>query len=563
MARTSLIMALPDMVLVVHRDGRILDSLGGRTFSFDLGPEAWEGQSVEQVLPAGVAQQLQSHLARVLRTRQPVTDITRADDGRDFELRLSVHGRERVLCVVRDLSGEHQTAAEYLQTASTTGETLARDTFLHLLNDAVNTSRMSERPLALLAIGFMGYEEVCHSMDGEGQSILARKMSSRIDGVLADASERLGAMVSTQLSVEQFAVLASSVTGGEQALEIAQALSESLAKPYNLDAREITLRPAVGVAVAPQDGNSGEHLLRNAMTAMEESAMLDRSGIERYTDTRRLRTERRQDLIEELRWAISEDQLTLHYQPVFQLRDARPVAIEAFLRWQHPLRGVLNAAEFVPLAEATGQIQKISEWALAQACRDLMSIRASSSMTLSVSVNLSRHYFSRLDLLDSLNRVFEETCFDPAWLQLDITERMLMRPEQVGPVLGALKKLGIGLQVDDFGSGYTSLKQMRRFPLDALKIDGDFIGGIGRSPDDEAVCRSVIALAHAYGMRCIAEAVETSTQVRFLRDAGCDDIQGSLFSREMPLDALEVFLEQFHQGRNFESAAEDTDIAAL
>jgi len=227
------------------------------------------------------------------------------------------------------------------------------------------------------------------------------------------------------------------------------------------------------------------------------------------------------------------------------------------------LRGVLNAAEFVPLAEATGQIQKISEWALAQACRDLMSIRASSSMTLSVSVNLSRHYFSRLDLLDSLNRVFEETCFDPAWLQLDITERMLMRPEQVGPVLGALKKLGIGLQVDDFGSGYTSLKQMRRFPLDALKIDGDFIGGIGRSPDDEAVCRSVIALAHAYGMRCIAEAVETSTQVRFLRDAGCDDIQGSLFSREMPLDALEVFLEQFHQGRNFEGAAEDTDIAAL
>ena len=255
--------------------------------------------------------------------------------------------------------------------------------------------------------------------------------------------------------------------------------------------------------------------------------------------------------------------MCLHYQPVFELAEANPVAMEAFLRWCHPLRGLLTPAQFLPLAEATGQIQRISEWVLRKACQDHVELVEKTGTALAVSVNFSRHYFSRPDLIEHLQSVFDETGFNPCELQLDITERMLMRMEVVGPLLARLKALGITLQVDNFGSGYSSLKQIRRLPLDALKIDGDFIAGIGRSDDDEALCRSIISLAHAYGLRCVAEAVETRDQVRFLRRAGCDDIQGNLFGAEMPISAMEIFVEQFRHGRSFGSQTGDAAVTEM
>lgn len=560
MSQTSLIMAIPDVVLVVRRDGRVLDSLGGRTFSVDLGPDQWEGCTVEELLPREVAECIRAALPRVLRTRQPINEVAATGDGQ-FELRISAHGRERALVVVRDLEETNRTPAQVLEAVSTTGETLTRDTFLHLLNDSVNTSRMSERPLALLSVGIRAYVDLSDNLDCDAESLLGEQMNDRIDTVLEQFKPDHGSMVSCRLGVDRFAVLAASIMNGEASMAIGQQLSDALMQPFDLPGGQLQLVPMIGIAISPQDGSNGEHLLKNAITAMEDAAVLDRTGIERYTDTRRLRTERRQDLVEELRWAISEEQFALHYQPVFELNNAVPTAIEAFLRWNHPLRGMLSAGDFLPLAEATGQIQRISEWVVERACQDLAEIRERRDITLSVSVNLSRHYFSRLDLVENLVQIFTRNDFDPAWLQLDITERMLMRPDQVGPVLANLKKLGIGLQVDDFGSGYTSLKQLRRFPLDALKIDGDFIGGIGKSNDDEAVCRSVIALAHAYGMRCIAEAVETSEQVKFLRAAGCDDIQGNLFGNEMALNSLLIFLEQFQHGRSFGRPADDAEVA--
>ena len=546
-------MALPDVVLVVRRDGEVLDSLGGRTFSLDLEPDGVIGQQLEQVLPDACAATLRASMGRVLRTREPQTLVTTAD-GHDYELRVSAHGRERVLAVVRDLSTDSPTPNGLLQQAGDDGVSVGREAFLHQLGDAVNAAKLSERSLALFAIGIREFARLRATLDPDAEARLGNELTQRLYSTVASCAETDHLAV-TRLGADRFAVLAPGISNGEDALELGNRFTVALERAFDVAGVEVSVAPVVGVAIGPQDGTSGEHLLRNAITAMEDCITLDRSGIERYTDTRKFRTERRQDLTEELRWAISEQQLVLHYQPVFELGSATPVAVEAYLRWHHPLRGLLTAAEFLAVAEATGQIQRLSEWVLQTACTDLARLREDTGAALAVSVNLSRHYFSRTDLLAHLQQVFDDTGFDPAWLQLDITERMLMRAEQVGPVLAQLKRLGIGLQVDDFGSGFTSLKQFRRFPLDALKIDGDFIGGIGRSADDEAVCRSVIDLAHAYGMRCIAEAVETSTQVRFLRAAGCDDVQGNLFGTEMDFDALAVFLEQFRQGRSFNGEA--------
>ncbi len=182
---------------------------------------------------------------------------------------------------------------------------------------------------------------------------------------------------------------------------------------------------------------------------------------------------------------------------------------------------------------------------LREACTDIGQVRESSGLPLSVTVNLSPDWITREALIEHLRALFEELEFEPAQLQLDLTERMLMRSANAGPLVAHLKAMQIGIQIDDFGCGYTSLSELRRLPLDALKIGGAFTNKIGVAGEDEALCRSVIGLAHAYGMRCIAEAVERPEQVEFLRTAGCDEVQGALFGEPLLRDDLIVFLEQF------------------
>ncbi len=554
MAQTSLIMALPDPILVIRRDGRVMDSLGGRTFTMDLVPDAIVGESIEDCLPHGMAALLKQMLTRVLRTREPETEVMH-DSGHRFELRVSAHGRDRVLLVLRDISdagADGDKASRLIHEDIVTG-LAERQVFLRGLDDAISAARLSERPLMLLCLALREFDDLRSALDTGRLESVQRVAAQRMLSLVGEHKNmhRLAeneAPAVARIGDGEFAMLFE--PDGDSALldEIATLLKTPFSQPLSVSGEQIDVTPQMGIAVYPRDGASGQHLLRNALSAMHEASKLERSGIERYTDTLRLRSARQSDISEELRWAIAEQQFRLHYQPVFDLDSATPVAIEAFLRWQHPLRGLISAADFLPLVEATGQIGPISEWVLSRACRDLMHVRDASGAKISVSVNLSRHYFSRPDLVSDLTAIFGQLNFDACLLQLDITERMLMRADHAGPLLAQLKGLGVGLQIDDFGSGFTSLKQLKRYPLDALKIAGDFTAGIANADDDEAVCRSVIAMAHAYGMRCIAEAVEHPAQVAFLRDAGCDEVQGDLFGAALALDDIIVFLQQFQDG---------------
>ncbi|MEO0575910.1 MAG: EAL domain-containing protein [Pseudomonadota bacterium] len=563
MSQTSVIKALPDVVLVVRRDGRILDSLGGRTFSLDLAPDNIVGNAVADVLPQVVARTLTPLIGRVLRSREGVTRD--ATDGTDrYELRLTPHGRERVLVVLRDVGRADGTSSgQLLQPDRLVPRLAGREQFIRALESFVDEVRLAERPLALICIGFPELNTVEETLDHNGCDSLLQMIGERLCAVMADNDHvpRLPgceSFAATRLERDQFCILLPSIADAEAAEAFAQQLGDALLPECRIAEQQIALSPAIGLAMFGQDGHTAEHVLRSAMSAMTQAECLERSGVERYTDTRRIVDERQQDLAEELRWAIDQNQLRVHYQPVFELASATPIAIEAFLRWDHPLRGLLLPASFLPLAESTGQIQRISEWVLRRACEDLIALRASTGTTLKVSVNFSRHYFSRPDLVEHLESIFDALEFDPCWLQLDITERMLMRTDYAGPLLARLKTMGIGLQIDDFGSGFTSLNQLRRMPLDALKIGGDFVAGIGRNDDDETLCKAVISLAHAYGMRCVAEAVESREQVKFLRSCRCDDIQGKLFGAEMTVDLMQIFLEQFQDGRSF--ATTHTDV---
>ncbi|MEL6868844.1 MAG: GGDEF domain-containing phosphodiesterase [Pseudomonadota bacterium] len=567
MSRTSVIKALPDIVLVVRRDGMVLDSLGGRTFTLDLAPDNMIGRRVEDVLPEPVARTLAQVTGRVLRSREAVTRDVQSDDER-YEIRVSVHGRERVLAVLRDLSTQDGSATGRLLQPDRLVERLAgREKFVRALDAAVDEAKLAERMVAVICIALDDFDSGTASLDHNTVDELLRQAGERLCGVMAQSDAvpmlpgRRKTFAATRLERDQFCVMLTKIADAEQAEAFAESLGDALLPEYFASGQTLRIQPAIGLALFPQDGGNAEHVLGSAMSAMANADNLSRSGVERYSDSRRIVSERHQDLAEELRWAIDEHQLRLHYQPVFELSSANPIAIEAFLRWDHPLRGLITPQHFLPLAEGTGQIQRISEWVLRQACTDLKALRDQTDTSLAVSVNFSRHYFSRPDLVEHMQEIFAECDFDPCWLQLDITERMLMRTEYAGPLLARLKTLGIGLQIDDFGSGFSSLKRLRKLPLDALKIDGDFIAGIGRNDDDEMLCRAVISLAHAYGMRCVAEAVESREQVKFLRACGCDDIQGNLFGAEMPLDLVAIFLEQFQHGRSI-NAHDETDVVA-
>ncbi|MEM9172638.1 MAG: bifunctional diguanylate cyclase/phosphodiesterase [Pseudomonadota bacterium] len=557
MSKTTLIEALPDVVLVVRRDGRILDSLGGRLFSLDIAPDAMIGRDIGDVFSESVVSAILAASASVLKTRRSLTRTVDEGDVR-YEIRLAAHGRERVLAVIRDASaGSDSSSLRLLQPDALVQQFVGREQFIRLLDAAVSQARLSERSLAVVCVDFDGFEPLIESMPEAEVDSLISHLGERCCRVFEQQGLRTvgdglrDIYAACRLSRVRFAVLLPQVDDADSVDAFALTLGAALSEPLGDQASGLRLTPNVAVAMAPQDGGTGEAVLSNALTALEEAGALDTTGVERYADTRRVHSERQQDLAEELRWAIDEKQLRLHYQPVFALSDATPVAMEAYLRWQHPLRGALTPGQFLPLAEATGQIQRISDWVLRKACTDNVSLARGAGMGIAVVVNFSRHYFSRPDLIEHMVEIFDDTQFDSSSLILDITERMLMRVDVAGPLLARLKSMGIGLQVDNFGSGYSSLKQIRRLPLDALKIDGEFVAGIGRSADDEAICQSIIQLAHSYGLRCVAEAVESRDQVRFLRASGCDDIQGNLFGPEMTLSEIEIFIEQFKHGLSF------------
>lgn len=555
LANTSIIQALPDAVLVIRRDGTILDSLGGRSFCLDLGPDLIVDRNIDDVLPPEAAQVIRSGIAKVLKTREPHCRTVSIDKQR-FELRMSPHGRDRILTVLRDVSdsdGSEEIRALTRRDAVT--GLVSREIFLTYFETAVADALLAERGLAVLYLSLDQFRSVRDSVDQHFGDDLLRVIAERLLGCLREADHILtipgvsDALAAARIGDGEFAILLNNIEQRDDAQAAVQRILGEFAAPVSLQDHEFLLKPCMGLAVCPHDGKDAKSLLQNAMTAMYEARKLDRSSVEFYSDTIKVRSLKRLDLEKELHWALEQNQLRLNYQPVFDLAAAAPVSMEAFLRWDHPLKGTLRPGEFLPLAEATGFIMQISDWVLEKALSDTAHLHATTGTQMRVSVNLARQYFARPDLCDVMFDTLEKHNLDPSFLQLDLTERMLMRADDAGPVLSILKSMGIGLQIDDFGSGFSSLKRLKMMPVDALKIDGDFIDGIGQSSESEAICSSVIGLAHAYGLRCVAEAVETSAQVQFLRANGCDEVQGNALSPELDLASLCEFVSGFAEER--------------
>jgi EAL domain-containing protein (putative c-di-GMP-specific phosphodiesterase class I) len=303
-----------------------------------------------------------------------------------------------------------------------------------------------------------------------------------------------------------------------------------------IEDRELIVTPSVGIAVFPDDGRDAETLIRNADAAMYHAKELGRANYQFFTEQMNQAASRRLALESDLRRALGRGELLVHYQRIAETAGGRVAAHEALVRWQHPERGLVMPAEFIQLAEETGLILKIGEWVLQEACRWATFIGVERG--LQVTVNLSPRQFNDPRLPELVARALRETGLPPRLLELEITESTAMR--ETDATLGTLrrlKQLGVSIAIDDFGTGYSSLAYLKRFPVDKVKIDRAFVADVPGDRDQGAIVSAIVALAHALGIRVIAEGVESEAQRAFLERCGCDFVQGYLTGRPADPDA--------------------------
>ena len=286
-----------------------------------------------------------------------------------------------------------------------------------------------------------------------------------------------------------------------------------------------------------------ETLLKNADIAMHRAKDGGRDTVEFYSQDMHIRALERLTLEQSLRYALGRQELEVHYQPQMDLQHGCIIGVEALLRWRHSQRGLISPIEFVPLAEETGLIEGIGEWVLRTACKQAKVWQQEGFPPLRMAVNLSPRQFWRPGIVEMIDRVLRETGLEPCYLDLEITEGLLMKDvEDSIAILHALKRMGIHLSIDDFGTGYSSLSYLKRFPIDQLKIDKSFVSDVTVNQDNTSIAMAVIAMAHNMRLKVIAEGVENPAQLAFLQKYQCDEIQGYYLSRPAPAQQIRALL---------------------
>ncbi len=402
-----------------------------------------------------------------------------------------------------------------------------------LLNDRLGQAiALASRHRQKVAVLFLDLDGFKHINDSLGHSIgdkLLRSIAGRLVEVVRspDTVSRQGG--------DEFVVLLSEVERWEEAAGVAKEMLQALAEPHAIDLHDLHVTASIGVSIYPDDGLDAETLIKKADTAMYQAKANGRRGVQFFKPAMYLRAVARQSIEESLRRALERDELTVHYQPKVRLATGEITGAEALLRWTHPLRGMVPPAEFIHVAEDCGLVLPIGRWVLREACRQARAWVEAGLPATSMAVNISAVEFASERFLEGVFATLEETGLDPRLLELELTESVLMkRAESSEAILRALRAQGVRLAVDDFGTGYSSLSYLRRFPIDALKIDQSFVRQISTTPGETSIVTAVISMGRSLGLRVVAEGVETPEEVAFLQAHQCEEAQGYYFSRAVP-----------------------------
>jgi predicted signal transduction protein with EAL and GGDEF domain len=332
-----------------------------------------------------------------------------------------------------------------------------------------------------------------------------------------------------------FVVLIWEVKQAQDAAITAEKIITALREAHQIDGHELHITGSIGIVTYPDDGTDAETLMKKADLAMYHAKDVGRDNFQFFKSAMNIRAMERQSLEGSLRHAIERRELSLHYQSKIDLETGAIVGVEALIRWRHPERGPVSPGEFIAIAEACGLIVPIGRWVLREACRQGRAWQLAGLPAMGIAVNISAVELRAAGFVDGVRTILRETCLDPRCLELELTESVLMADSRsVAVVLKELKDIGVLLALDDFGTGYSSLSYLKRFPIDALKIDQSFVRDLTTDEDDAGIVTAVIGLGRSLHMRVVAEGVETREQLAILQEYGCPQGQGYYFSRPLP-----------------------------
>lgn len=459
-------------------------------------------------------------------------DMLEQIQSRDNDLRL-IQGllEERVDERTRELAElakkfEHQAYHDALTGLAN------RITFDNRLQDAITHARRHKRHVSVLFLDLDRFKVVNDTLGHGVGDLLLVEVSLRLKKCLRgdDTLARLGG--------DEFAILLTDLTPGATG-DVANKIIQEVSAPMNLRGHNLTLTTSIGISVFPGDGNSASEILKNADTAMYRSKDKGRNRLTFFAPDMNKKMERRLILENKLRQAIEAEAFYLLYQPKVDVRTQMIVGVEALIRWDDDELGAVSPAEFIPLAEECGLIDWIDQWVMIKACEQLLSLFTREGLKVQLSVNFSPQHFFRRSAPEEVAVVLNKTGFPGECLELEITENL------VGPSMDSLleqlqgiRALGVEISIDDFGTAYSSLSRLKQFPLNTLKIDRSFVDDLGRDADDETLVKTIITMAHNLNLKVVAEGIETDAQYRFVKEHGCDLVQGFLFSEPMPIDEL-------------------------
>jgi diguanylate cyclase (GGDEF)-like protein/PAS domain S-box-containing protein len=416
-----------------------------------------------------------------------------------------------------------------------------RTLFARLVDQGLMSAQRNEGTACVLYIDLNRFKLINGTLGRTVGDELLRQVAQRFRHALRDED------VVSHVAADEFAVGLFDVRQHFEATTVAQKLQAALESPFVIGGHDLRVGASIGISVYPQDGADAETLLRMADIAMQrakERVENPDQSVAFYRLDMNQGMQQRMQIESGLRHALGHGELLLHYQPKFEIGTGRLVGAEALVRWMHPQRGMIPPADFIPLAETTGLIVQVGEWVLEEACAQAAIWQRAGLPPFRLAVNVSaREFTSSLPgrVADTLQRYR----LDASWLELEITESTLMHDiDYVIGIMDRISALGVALSLDDFGTGYSSLSYLKRFPIDTLKIDRSFTTGIPKDTSDCAIASTIISMGRKLGHRVIAEGVETLEQIEFLRQAGCDEVQGYLYGKPMAAYEFEKALRE-------------------
>ncbi len=401
------------------------------------------------------------------------------------------------------------------------------------LQQAMNLALRTNQVIAVMFLDLDRFKDINDTLGHRIGDLLLQQVADRMSLVLRDCD------TVARLGGDEFTIFAQDIKTVNNACRIGQKLLDLFEIPYNLEGQQLYVTCSIGITLFPSDAETMDDLLMHADIAMYHAKADGKNTYRLYSREMNQQSSERVVLQTDLRKALELRQLYLQYQPKFDARSARIIGVEALLRWQHPERGPIPPARFIPLAEESGSIVALTEWVLKTACRQAKLWYDAGYGMISVAVNLSAYSLKRNHAPAMIRETLEVTGLLPELLELELTESMLIEnDQQAEETLHGLKQLGVKISIDDFGTGYSSLSYLHRFPIDALKIDRSFVWNMHRSDNDMAIVVAIVAMGHSLKLQVIAEGVETEEQLAALKICGCETIQGYLMGK--PADAAEI-----------------------